>query len=78
MARRLGRAGFAGSHQTTVSRIEKGERPVNLLEAYTIADVFGITIDQLAGREPVTLADGASGLREAIQILTEELERRQA
>lgn len=78
LARRLGEAGFAGSHQTTISRIEKAERPVNVFEAYTIADVFGITVDQLVGREQVAPVDGAAGIREAIQILSAELTKRAA
>jgi transcriptional regulator with XRE-family HTH domain len=40
LARRLGDAGLRGFHQTTVSRIEKGERPVRLSEAPILAEVL--------------------------------------
>lgn len=78
LAHRLTGAGFEGAHQATISRIEKGDRPLRVFEAYMIADLFGITIDQLAGRSPVAPMDGAAGLREAIQILNDELNRRSA
>lgn len=40
LAKELVAAGLEGFHQTTVSRIEKLERPVRLAEALTIANVF--------------------------------------
>lgn len=40
LAKELVAAGLEGFHQTTVSRIEKLERPVRLAEALTIASVF--------------------------------------
>lgn len=49
MARRLTDAGLEGFHQTTVSRIEKGERPVKLGEATVIAGVFHTPVERLAG-----------------------------
>ena len=75
LARSLAAAGFKGAHQTTVSRIEKGERAVTLHEAYIIAEVFGISLDDLSGRKEGPRVDGAAGIREAIRILTTELHR---
>lgn len=47
LARYLGDTGTEGFHQTTISRIEKGERPVRLGEARAIARVFGSTVEQM-------------------------------
>ncbi|WP_432457936.1 helix-turn-helix transcriptional regulator [Cellulomonas iranensis] len=48
-ARRVTEAGLEGFHQTTVSRIEKGERPVRLGEAAIIAQVLGVPVDRMTG-----------------------------
>lgn len=37
-------------HATTIAKIEKGERPVNITEAAAIADLFGRSMDELSGR----------------------------
>lgn len=39
--------GVAGMHQTTVSRMEKGERSVKLQEALQIASATGMSLDQM-------------------------------
>ena len=46
-ARRLTQEGLDGFHQTTVSRIEKMERPVRLGEARGIARVLGTTLEEM-------------------------------
>lgn len=46
-ARRLKKAGLRNFHQTTVSRIEQGERPVRLAEAAIIARVLGQDLDSM-------------------------------
>lgn len=46
-AKRLQDAGLRNFHQTTVSRIEKNERPVRLGEARVIAHVLGRDLDLL-------------------------------
>lgn len=35
-------------HQQTIQRIESGERPVRVNEAYLIADLFGVSVDSMA------------------------------
>lgn len=47
MARRMTDAGWPGFHQTTISRLEKGERPVRLGEARGIAQVLGTLVGQM-------------------------------
>lgn len=47
LARRMQEAGWTSFHQTTVSRIEKGERPVRLGEARGIAKVLGTITSQM-------------------------------
>jgi len=47
LARRVSELGFSGFHQTTISRIEKAERPVRLSEARGIADALGKPVDEL-------------------------------
>ncbi|UZX04026.1 helix-turn-helix domain-containing protein [Arthrobacter sp. CDRTa11] len=41
LARRMAADGWDGFHQTTISRIEKGQRPVRLAEARALAKVLG-------------------------------------
>ena len=36
-------------YQTTVSRVEKGDRPLRLVEGVALADAFGVPVDQLVG-----------------------------
>lgn len=43
IARRMARRGWDGFHQTTISRIEKYERPVRLGEAQALAEVLDTT-----------------------------------
>ncbi|MFI7584848.1 helix-turn-helix transcriptional regulator [Kocuria sp. M1N1S27] len=52
LARQLLAAGMEGFHQTTVSRIEKGERPVRLGEARALARVFDTSVDRMVAPEP--------------------------
>lgn len=76
LGRRLHGAGMtAAAHQTTVCRTEKGERAVSVFEAIEMAGVFGISLDELVGREPIQ-QDASAGLREAIAVLQNELARR--
>ena len=35
-------------HQTAVAKIEDGSRKVKLMEAYALADMYGIPLDELA------------------------------
>lgn len=65
-------------HQTTVAKVEKGERQVKLDEAYALADVYAIPLDDLVeGRgllvvdrvRLVPQAEGGSVLREVRETL---------
>ncbi len=47
LARRMQEAGWRNFHQTTVSRIEKGERPIRLGEAKALAEVLDVTLEVL-------------------------------
>lgn len=44
LARELTESGWSGVYQTTISRMEKGERPIRIGEARGIARVFGVTV----------------------------------
>jgi transcriptional regulator with XRE-family HTH domain len=50
LARRLRENGWENFHQTTVSRIEKGDRPIRLGEAVAVAELLGVPIDKLLER----------------------------
>lgn len=47
LARRMNDTGWSAFHQTTISRIEKGERPVRLGEARGIASALGAFVGQM-------------------------------
>lgn len=44
LARELTESGWTGVYQTTISRMEKGERPIRIGEARGIARVFNVTV----------------------------------
>lgn len=79
LARRMSEAGFEGFHQTTISRIEKNERPVRIGEARGLAKVFdtlvGIMIAPAEqwkvvdafGREVIALANAESAVGHAVR-----------
>lgn len=51
LAERLHMLGHENFHTTTISRIEKNERPVRLGEAYAIAEAFGVPLRELLPRD---------------------------
>ena len=59
LAKRMSDSGWEGFHQTTISRIEKGERPVRLGEARGLAKALGALVGQmiLPDEESKTLRD---------------------
>lgn len=59
LAKRMADSGWEGFHQTTISRIEKGERPVRLGEARGLARALGALVGQmiLPAEESKTLRD---------------------
>ncbi|MBE4716752.1 helix-turn-helix transcriptional regulator [Pseudarthrobacter sp. AB1] len=59
LAKRMSDSGWEGFHQTTISRIEKGERPVRLGEARGLAKALGALVGQmlLPAEQSKTLRD---------------------
>lgn len=51
LARQLNAAGLTEFYQATISRIEKGARPVRLGEAYVIAEVLEVDLEMLLMRD---------------------------
>ena len=47
LAQRVTDAGLKGFHQTTIARIEKGERPLKAVEAITVARVLQTSVEFL-------------------------------
>ncbi len=47
LARRMQEAGWRNFHQTTISRIEKQERPIRLGEAKALAELFHVSLELL-------------------------------
>lgn len=62
MARRLQESGLEQMHPTTVSRVEKGERPVRLSEASRYADIFETSVEALLHDYPEEMDDLLEGL----------------
>jgi transcriptional regulator with XRE-family HTH domain len=54
LARQMKDRGF-GFHQQTVQRVESGDRPVRLNEAYAIAEILDMTVDELSRTAPAYL-----------------------
>ncbi|MDN5688753.1 MAG: helix-turn-helix transcriptional regulator [Brachybacterium sp.] len=67
LAQRMQGAGWTEFHQTTISRMEKGARPVRLGEARGIAGVLGTLVGQMILDEPA-----ARSLRE-LELSVQEL-----
>lgn len=64
LSRRMREAGWSNFHQTTVSRIEKHERPIRLSEAGAIARVLEIPLALL--ELPEGVAQGITRVRTAL------------
>ena len=64
LARQMQGAGWANFHQTTISRIEKHERPIRLSEAGAIAKVLQTPLPLL--ELPEGVAQGVSRVRAAL------------
>ncbi|WP_295737374.1 helix-turn-helix domain-containing protein [uncultured Oscillibacter sp.] len=47
-----------GMSSMSYRRYESGEREPSLSKLCVLADYFGITLDQLAGREPLPFGEG--------------------
>jgi len=67
LARRVREAGLENFHQTTISRIEKGERPIRLGEARVIAQVLKKSLTRLLLKgEEALLADDLVSAHKAV------------
>lgn len=66
VARLMSEAHVPGFHQTTVARIEKGERPLRLAEALELTLILGVSLtDLLRLPEELLLRDRVKVFREA-------------
>lgn len=75
-AERLRAAGLTNVHQNTVSRIEKGERPLRMAESQTIASLFDLTVDEMLREDFgtfLTWIDVRSGQRKVLDGLIDAL-----
>lgn len=85
MAMKMIEAGWVKFYQTTISRIEKNERPVRLGEALAMAEILGVSLDVLAGGDPSAAMASAAGRhtlerevresRRALELLAGELSK---
>lgn len=51
-----------GAHPTTIAKIEKGDRQVSITEAAGVADLFGVSVDDLLGRNTPAESDFGQAL----------------
>ena len=73
LAKQMSEAGWSGFHQTTISRIEKGVRPVRLGEARALARLLGSSVPTMYS--PVGLEQITGELRQLESVLSESLSR---
>jgi len=84
LARKMVDAGWSNYSQMTVSRTEKGERPIRLAEARSLAGILGATVDEMIAPERTPLGtvlaaiDDALDAREAHQRAQSDLTRSRA
>jgi transcriptional regulator with XRE-family HTH domain len=64
LAKRMAESGWEAFHQTTISRIEKGERPVRLGEARGLASVLETRVDNMI--MPTSDAEDLDAVNQAI------------
>ncbi|SER80239.1 Helix-turn-helix domain-containing protein [Pedococcus cremeus] len=74
LATRMRGRGWESFRQTTVSRLEKGEQSVRIGEARALADLLGVTVDDMALTESAE-AQAIAELRAAIEECTKALDR---
>lgn len=76
LARRMTERGFDTYSQTTVSRTEKGERPIRLGEARVLAEILGSSVAMMVqDTEIAELQNEARYLRNVVEKLTLEVAR---
>ena len=54
-------------HQTTVAKLEGGQRPIRLNEVQALADVFGVPIGEMFGQEGYVETDVAVAHRRVLR-----------
>lgn len=54
-------------HQTTVGKVESGERPIKLSEAVAVAEILGVPLVSLVG-EVAPDADRGAAIRELLNV----------
>lgn len=82
MAAQLREAGVQGMYQTTLSRIEKGERSVKLHEALEIASALHVSVDDMLkptdsfmlAREAERIAGELEGIEEQLTGIADEID----
>jgi transcriptional regulator with XRE-family HTH domain len=57
VARRLTAMGIDNMHNTTIAKIEAGDREIKLDEAVALAELYGLSIESLIGRRPGSADD---------------------
>lgn len=67
LAMMLTRTGLKGFHQTTIARIEKGERPLRAAEVVALGRVLETSLEELAE------SDNAAGARERVRTLLDRV-----
>lgn len=63
LARKMKEKGFSAFHQTTISRVEKGERPVRLGEAVAFSEIFNRPLESMLAAPSVELAPEGAIMR---------------
>lgn len=85
MAMKMIEAGWEKFYQTTISRIEKNERPVRLGEALAMAEILDVSLEVLTHGDPSAAIASAAGKhavereyresRHALELLAAELSK---
>lgn len=65
LAKKMKELGFAGFHQTTISRIENGERSARVGEAFGLAELLDVSVNDL-----VALPDESSAVNQLSREVT--------
>lgn len=65
-----------GWHQTTVAKVEAGDRPVRVAEALAVADVLGVHVDELLD-QPADSSEARQHQATRLHARLHELERLQ-
>jgi transcriptional regulator with XRE-family HTH domain len=78
VANRLSAMGIDNMHNTTIAKIEAGDREIKLDEAAALARLFGLSVDSLLGRNQGSVQDlryALGALEDAVFTSRNELKR---